>query len=539
MTNKSIERERKVLTFLKNKFNWVAYLILTVIIWINVKIRMMPLAINSITGKPGLWDISRNAYTLGPDLDPFFFLRQAKTIIEQGSLPVIDTMRYVPLGQNSFFGTRLLPSLIAYFHKFLNFFSDEITIEYSALIFPVVASVFTAIAFFLLVRKIFESKGKIFSNVTALIASLFLITLPTLLTRTIAGIPEKESIGFALMCFALYFFLCAWKSKKIKYALILGVLAGLFTALLSLIWGGSIFVFITISIAGFITLILGKVTKKSLIVYSSWLFCSVVFWIPFTLRMSPTIFLTSSSGGLATIVWFFILVYFIMFKTKLKDTKILQNKIPKVIQTIVVSLLILFILSSILFGPRTLLNIGEDIAQKLSNPYTTRHSLTVAENKQPFFNNWKASFGPIVQNIPLFFWLFFTGSIFLFYEMINKLKIKEKIILVTSYVLFLFALIFSRLSPSSILNGENGLSIFIHIIGYIILIVGFGYVFYQRFKIKEFSIFKKINFNYIFIFSLIFVGVIAGRSAIRLLMFLALIAVIPLSYFVRFSYLLV
>ena len=523
-------RERKVLDFLKKKMNWIFYLILTVIIWINVKIRMLPLAINPITGKPGLWDVSRNAYTLGPDLDPFFFLRYAKIIVEQGSLPLIDLMRYVPLGYNPLGETRLLPYSIAYFHKFLNFFSDKITVEYSAIIFPVVISVFTTIAFFLLVRKIFEEKGKMFSNITALVASIFLVTLPSLLSRTIAGIPEKESLGFALMFFAFYFFLFAWKSKKISKALVLGILAGIFTALMALVWGGSIFVFITIAIAGFITLILGKVTKKSLIVYWSWLFSSMVFWIPFTLRMNLSLFLTSSSGGLAIAVGFFMFVYFIMFKTKLKDTKILQNKIPKVIQVLIVSLLILFILSSIIFGPQTLFDIGKDIVSKLSNPYESRIAFTVAENRQPFFNEWKGNFGPVVQKIPLFFWLFFIGSVFVFYEMIKKLKMKEKMILVMSYILFLLALIFSRFSSSSILNGETGLSMFVYVAGYIILMGGLGYVFYQRSKVNEFSIFKKIRFSYIFTFSLIFVGIIAGRSAIRLIMLLAPMAVIPLSY---------
>jgi len=171
----------------------------------------------------------------------------------------------------------------------------------------------------------------------------------------------------------------------------------------------------------------------------------------------------------------------------------------------------------------------------LSIPYETRIAFTVAENRQPFFGDWKGHFGPVVQNIPLFFWLFFIGSVFVFYEMIKKLRNKEKTILVIGYFLFLLAIIFSRFSPSSVLNGETGLSTFVYISGYIILIGCFSYVFYQRHKSKELSIFKKINFNYILIFSLIFVGIIAGRSAIRLVMFLAFIAVIPLSYLVVIS----
>ncbi len=527
---KSTGRERKILDFLKKKVNWITYLVLGLIIWVNVKIRMLPLAISSITGKPGLWDISRNMYTLGPDLDPFLFFRYAKTIFEQGTLPAIDFMRYVPLGYDTLRETQLLPYSIAYFHKVLNFFYDKITIEYSAIIFPVVISVFTTIAFFLLVKKIFESKGKIISNITAIVASAFLVTLPSLLGRTIAGIPEKESMGFALMFFAFYFFLSAWKSKKIIGALMLGIISGVFTALMGLVWGGSVFVFVAIAISGFIALIFGKVNKKSLIVYSSWLLCSILFWIPFTLRTRFVEFITSSSGGIAIIVWFFMIVYFVMFKTKLKDTKILQNKIPKIIQAIVVSMLILFISTSIIFGPKTLFSLVEGIIRKLFNPYLVRIAFTVAENRQPFFSDWRSSFGPIIVNIPLFFWLFFVGSVFVFYEMIKKLRIKEKVILITGYTSFLLALIFSRYSSGGILNGTTGLSILLYIMGYALLIGCLGYVFYIRHKEKEFSIFKKIDFNYIFIFSLIFVGIIAGRSAVRLIMVLAPIAAIPLSY---------
>lgn len=529
MNEENNQREKKVLNFLKGKFNWIIYILLGIIVWINVKIRTLPMEINSITGKPGLWDIARNNWTLGPDLDPFFFLRWAKIIAEQGALPLIDTMRYVPLGYNTQLETKLLPYLIAYFYKFLHFFNDKVTIEYAAVVLPVVASVFTVVVFFLFVRKIFEEKGKNVSNSIALIASAFLITLPSLLGRTVAGIPEKESLGFALMFFAFYFFLFAWKSEG-KKSFILGCLAGIFTALLGLIWGGVLFVFISIAIAGFINLIFGKVNGKSLVVYSSWLFCSIIFWIPFTLRTGFTEFLTSSSGGSAIIIWFFMVTYLTIFKTNLKNIKIFQSKIPKIIQSIIVALLILFILSSIALGPKTLINIGGDVISKLSIPYETRIAFTVAENKQPFFSDWRGNFGPSFANMPLFFWLFFLGSVCLFYEMIKKLQIKEKVILISGYVLFLLALIFSRYSPTSILNGNSGLSLLIYFLGYLVLGGSVCYIFYKRYKLKEFSIFKKVKFEYIFVFSLIFVGIVAGRSAIRLIMVLSTIAVIPISY---------
>ena len=521
------ERERKVLDFFKKKFNWIVFLLIAFILWVNIYIRTLPMKINPSTGVPFLWDITRNNWTLGPDLDPFFFLRWAKTIVEQGALPLIDTMRYVPVGYETLNSTTLLPNLIALLYNFLHFFSDKITVEYAAVIFPVVASIFTTIAFFLLVKKIFQNKGKKASSIIALIATAFLVTLPSLLSRTIAGIPEKEAIAFGLMFFAFYLFLSAWKSEKTWKALTLGILAGLFTALMGLIWGGVIFVFTTIALAGFIAFVLGKIDKKKVIVYSGWIISSMIFWIPFTLRMTLSKFFTSSTTGAALIVWSFIVIYFVLFETKFKKIKILQNRrIPKTILTILLSLLILFILSSIFIGPKVLVDMGGNVVTQLSSPYSDRLAFTVAENRQPFFSDWKSSFGPLIQNIPIFFWLFFIGSIFLFYEMIKKLN-KGKIILTTSYAFFLLAIVFSRTSSISVFNGESVLSMLFYVSGFLILIGSLCYVFY---KYKEEEVFKNMKFEYLFIFSLIFVGIIAGRSGIRLIMMLAPIAVIPLSY---------
>ena len=531
INKQKFERERKILDFFKRKFNWVVWILMAVILWVNVSIRTIPMRINPSTGVPFLWDITRNNWTLGPDLDPFFFLRWAKIIVEKGALPLIDTMRYVPVGYETLQSTTLLPHIIAALYKFLHFFSDKITVEYAAVIFPVVASIFTTLAFFFLVKKIFQNKGKKVSSIIALIATAFLVTLPSLLPRTIAGIPEKESIAFGLMFFAFYLFLSAWNSEKNWKALTLGILAGLFTALMGLIWGGVIFIFITIALAGFISFILGNINKKKLIVYSGWIISSMVFWIPFTARTTFSTFFTSSTTGAALIVWSFILIYFLLFKTKLKKIKILKNKkIPKTVLTIIISLLILFILSSIFIGPKVLVDMAGNVATQLSSPFSDRLSFTVAENRQPFFSDWKGSFGPLIQNIPIFFWLFFIGSVFLFYEMIRKLN-KYKIVLTSSYVFFLLAMVFSRASSTSVFNGESFLSMFFYMSGFILLISSLCYVFY---KSDEKEVFKNIRFEYIFIFSLIFVGIIAGRSGIRLIMMLAPIAVIPLAYLTFF-----
>ena len=139
--------------------------------------------------------------------------------------------------------------------------------------------------------------------------------------------------------------------------------------------------------------------------------------------------------------------------------------------------------------------------------------------------------GSLVSIPPLFFWLFFVGSIFLFYEMSRFIKKRERIILTLSYVIFLFALIFSRYSSGGLLDGTNTLSKILYFGGMILFGASFVYVYYKYYKNKELELFKKIDFNYLFIFVLFFINIVAARSAIRLIMALAPVGAIIMGYF--------
>jgi len=157
----------------------VAYVILAIIVYLSVRIRTANLS--------KLKDVTTGTWTLGPDLDPFLFLRWAKYIVEHGSLYVIDSMRYVPLGFPTKWELLLHPYMMAWFHKLLFALGLSDSITYSAIVYPVFFFAITVVAFFLLVRKIFvDSLGNAKSNIVALIASFFLTIIPALLPRTIA-----------------------------------------------------------------------------------------------------------------------------------------------------------------------------------------------------------------------------------------------------------------------------------------------------------------------------------------------------------------
>src|SRR3989344_3109554 len=517
-------RQDKVVNFFKKKANWIYYILLAFLVYIAVYIRTLNLS--------KLKDVTTGTWTLGPDLDPFLFLRWAKYIAVNGSLMALDTFRYSPIGYNTANETRFLSYLIVWFKDILSFFSSETSVTYAAIIFPVAMFILTAIAFFFFARKVFYKESGNFRNIAALIATALFVLIPSLLPRTIAGIPEKESAGFFFLFLALYFFLEAFTSEKIKRGIIYGLLAGFSTALMGLVWGGVIFIFFTIGAATLIAFILGKVGKKELIFYLSWLIGAFAIMIPSSVRFTIKNLISSTSTSFA--IGIFILMLVSMFLSKNKKIKEIGEKlkIPAEIVSLIASLIIILILVIVSIGPSLITHQIGDIKSSLISPQTTRWGMTVAENKQPYFDEWRGSFGPILFNIPLFFWMFFVGSIILFNKLISHLTKKEKLILTSSYILFLVCIIFSRYSPNSTLNGINNLSILVYFAGWIIFAASFFYVYHLNHKEGRRDKLKDFNFAYILYFILFVIGIIGARGAIRLIMLLGAVAPVAIAFFV-------
>ncbi len=519
------ERKEKIRKFLKQKENWIYYVILGFIVYISVYIRTRNI--------PRLKDITTGTWTLGPDLDPFLFLRWAEYIVEHGKLMTHDAMRYVPLGYDTAGEMKLLAYMIAWFHKGLSFFTTEASVTYSAILFPVFMAGLTAIAFFLFARKIFYKESEKTRNIIALLATLIFILVPSMLPRTIAGIPEKESAAFFFMFMAFYLFLEALTSEKLKKGLIFGILSGIATAGIALIWGGVLFIFMTIPTAVLLAFMFGKIKKQEIFIHSSWLITSFALMIPFSTRYTIENLIISTSTGLGVGVLALVSMSLLIIKyEKLKNLRI-KTRLPKEIFSLIISLIILFAIILIFIGPSFFSSQISDIKNALITPVTDRFSMTVAENRQPYFaGEWKGEFGPIFLKIPLFFWLFFIGSIFLFNNLIKNLNKKERMILIFSYFIFLFCLIFSRYSPNSILNGTNLQSLIVYFGGWLFFIGCFGYFYYKIYNKGEFHLFKEFNFSYILYFIILTLGIIGARGSIRLIMVLGAVSPIAISFIV-------
>jgi len=524
------ERKKKVINFFKKSPGLIFIIILFALLILGIYIRMLPLTDHG--GNPGLWDITTNDYTLGPDLDPFLFLRYAKTMIETGSLPQIDSMRNVPLFFDTTTELQMVSYMIVLTYKIVNLFGNY-SMNFAGAFMPVWMFALTIIAFFLFVREIFirpgNKKSFIKANWIALITTFFMIVSPEFLSRTIAGIPEKESVGFFFMFLAFYLFLKAWKSEKLINSGIFGVLAGISTALMGLTWGGVTYIYVTIALASLIAFLLNKFGNKETLAYLTWLVSAVVITLLFTNRFKLTNFVSGLDTGLSCIVFVILIAHFIIWKTGLKTILHLEKiKLPKTIISLILVAIIGIVAVSII-SPGFIVEKVNALGNTFIKPITGRWSTTVAENRQPYFTEWQSSFGPNLQNFPVLFWLFFIGSIILFYKMFSKIEKKDRWTLTGLYVLFFFGLVFSRYSSSSIFNGENFISKLFYY-GSALLLIGTAGYYYLKYHKKGDKSFEHIDFEYLFLFSLFVLCLFTARSAVRLIMVLSPIAPIFSSY---------
>ena len=301
------DRQIKFIEFIKKKTDWAFYAILGIIVYMAVWIRTRNLS--------GLRDITTGGWTLGPDLDPFLFLRWAKYIVENGTLFAVDSMRYVPLGLSTGLEYPLPSYSIAWFHKIAVFFGS-VSVEQSAVIYPVFMFALTIIAFFLLTKEAFSMiKDKKKATTIALVACFFLSVISAFISKSIAGIPEKESAAFLYMFLSFYFLLVGWRHQSKAKQYIYSSIGGLFGGLMALTWGGYGYILIIMSLTMLTLFIFGQIEKKRLISYGLFLFMLYLLGFIFLPeRFTIKVLFTSVEGFATTITFAILLVDFVLHR---------------------------------------------------------------------------------------------------------------------------------------------------------------------------------------------------------------------------------
>ncbi|MEM2932906.1 MAG: STT3 domain-containing protein [Candidatus Pacearchaeota archaeon] len=518
---KQIERREKIismLNFINKNSKWFFICFLILIIALTIYLRTQNI--------PYLKDVTTGNYTLGPDLDPFLYLRHAREIVAD-KLQDPDMMRAAPLGASNYAKASLMPWAIVGIYKLLDiFFAPPIaTVEFAAIIAPVIFFSLTLIVFFLFVRQVFKpitTKNK--ANAIALIATAFYAVIPEMLHRTTAGIPEIESLGMLWFWFAFLFFTLAWQNFKLKKQLAYSILAGIFTGLMIYTWGGFRYIFMTFSLASLLIFLFDKDRKKNLIIFASWLIPALLFSIA---KVGIKVTLTSfTDTGLATAMLCLLIIDVALYKARAHEKIQNKAKLPESIISIIIVVL-LGILLLLIASPSALIKIPSRVIEGLLYPFGRgRIGLTVAENKAPYFADVFANFG-------WFFWTFFLGTLILFYNATSHFDKKQKLWLNFLFFIFILTFIFSRISPSSMLNGENFISRLLYFGGLIIFgiyLVATYIVAYRRDDDKTLDDFRSIDFTYLLLLAFTFWMLVSMRGAIRLFFIISPALIIASSY---------
>tara|TARA_Y100000034_G_scaffold110153_1_gene142063 strand:+ start:672 stop:3383 length:2712 start_codon:yes stop_codon:yes gene_type:complete len=505
------ERKKKVFSYLRKDKNLIIWGIFIIIAWFGyyIRTRNLPLLKDMVTGK-----------YIPLALDPHAFLRYAKTILEKGSLPIVDSMRYYPWGYDNLVEFKLLSYFIVYLYKFLHFFNSALTIEKVHVLYPPIIFIFGLLFFFLLIRKLFDYK-------IALLGSLLLAIIPSYLYRTMAGFSDKEAFGMFFFFAALYFFVSGWQTKT-KKSWAFGILAGLSTGLMGLVWGGLAFLVSIIGLFTLISFVFLKFKKNLFFSYVSWY---VVFYLIMIIFRGYSLhsIIGVYFGAVAILALFVGLGNYLVSKFKWKNKIEEKFRLPSGFAVLIIVTLLGVLFAFFIMGQDLIFNQIGQIYNTLTTPFgNDRWQLTVAEAHQPYLTNQIGQFGW------KFFWVYVLGSVVLVYNLLKRLNKKVRNVGVGVYVLFILGFSLSRYSQSSIvLNGVSFFSQKIMYFGTILLLLGvyLGYYLYIYKKDKEkFSKILGSKQNLLFVLIWFFILLVASRSAIRLLFIFSTIISILVAY---------
>ncbi|MDD5181706.1 MAG: STT3 domain-containing protein [Candidatus Nanoarchaeia archaeon] len=466
-------------------------------------------------------------YLVSPD-DPYYFLRASNTIYETGSLPENDTLRYYPDGQDTKAENNFMAYLAGYSLKAVKIFAPSATMfDIAAWMAPTLL-VIGLVGFFLLSREIFEDDR------IALIATGFLAFSSAIFFRTTAGFLEKEPILLPMFCFAMLFFVMAYKRTGTpRY--IWAAIGGLFTALAGFASGLFAFIYLYIGLFVLAEVALQKMNKEKLFVLAIWFGVTTVILSLLTTKYGSLLqpFSLFAPMQFKIVLAALVIAAIYCFVPQPKSL----GAIPKGVYAVMVGGLVLFAGGIIILGFDGMSEIFSSIGTKLLNPAgTDRMSLSVSENQAPTFigRGWWGTFGvsfviPIVNQpvtIGILFLLFAAGSLVLFY---NEFKFsKYRWILLAAFALFMSSLIFENIGSNNfgwieILLGNQ--LVYTGLFAGILLM----FLFLERDKDEKFS---KINSILLFVLMWFTVSTVAANGAVRLFFMLAFSLMLIAAYFV-------
>ncbi|MBN1923693.1 MAG: glycosyltransferase family 39 protein [Nanoarchaeota archaeon] len=472
-------------------------------------------------------------------LDPYVFLRYAKSIVETGTVPVNDTMRYYPSG----FDTSrelLMPSYaIAFLHSIIGIFTD-MSVSEVAIIYPAIVTCVAMIFFFLFAKEVF-------GNRVALTSSLLLAVVSGFLFRTSAGFAEKEPIAIFFIFPMLYCFLKALRLNDTKKKIIYSIFGGVCVIGAALSWGGVNFTFLSLGTLFLVLVILGITKRTDSIVYAIMLL-SILSVTLFSGRYGSPIDILRNYMFILFPIALLLNLYLYEVYPRIKDLikKFRPKALPEHFYALLSGVVLLFLFSLIYPGFGYYYTILNFLFERLNNPFGTDvFAMSVNENQAPYFydpNSHVDWWSPMNYT----FFTMILGSFFLFFDMFKQFK-KQKLVITTTYILTLLLFIFSRFTTASepeslvainnIITALFSKSLFGLQIHHLILFIFAGYMAYFVVKNKDkLEKFKSIKIGYLFLFFWFFVTAIGARGGVRIIFAVCPPAMMLSGYFFNKCY---
>ncbi|MBI2106382.1 hypothetical protein HYT57_00200 [Candidatus Woesearchaeota archaeon] len=477
---------------------------------------------------PNLIDATTGKY-ITADPDALAFLRYTKEIVENGALSAVDTLRYYPEGYSNLAEFNFLSQIVAAWYKLLHLFIPSLSIELIQTTYPAFSFAIAMVFFFLFARRLSNTK-------VAVLATTILSFIPMFLFRTLTGVSDKEALGLAFMFAAFYFYIAAVQTQSIKKSTALALLAGLSTGFLGLIWGGVSFIFLIFGIFSIVKITANSFTKKDFYNYSIWMFTTMIVLSSFyPERFTLNAYLTSITTMIMLAAFFFCLIHFLIIHLKLFGIQErFKDKFPSWMISGLITVLFSIILFSIIYGPTFLLDQVTNLTNSLTKPFAqSRWAITVAESHQPFFKGGSMSWINEFNNNKYIIFLFFIGIITVFYKLAGDIG-KNKWLGTSLFSIFIFGVILSRYSESSVFNGESltsQITYFGSIAGLFIMLCAASYIWFKKDK-QLFEKLKEIKKEYFFVIIWFIIMAIGARSALRLFIVLAPVVSFVAAYFI-------
>lgn len=177
-----------------------------------------------------------------PDIDPYYWARYAKNIVENGHPGDIlkdgkpfDNHQLAPIGR-FVFPDMFHSYSLAYFYKIIHFFAPDLSLMRSTFYLPVLVSALCVLLVFLIARKIAGSIGGFFAGLMMAVNAAFL-------GRTLFGHADNDIWVIFFPLLITWLFVASIDVKNIFKIVGLATLAGFFTGIYTTAWSGWWYIF--------------------------------------------------------------------------------------------------------------------------------------------------------------------------------------------------------------------------------------------------------------------------------------------------------